>query len=77
MQPPNLPRSNASKGIRGMPPAHQQQKLTSAAEARKVAQLCGHHLDRLRGLAMASVVRLNGGSIDRILEGFMVCRGFG
>jgi hypothetical protein len=26
MQPPNLQRSNASKGIRGMPPAHQQQK---------------------------------------------------
>jgi hypothetical protein len=26
MQPPNLLRSNASKGIRGMPPAHQQQK---------------------------------------------------
>jgi hypothetical protein len=30
-------------------------------EARKVALLCGHHLDRLRVLAMASVVRLNGG----------------
>jgi hypothetical protein len=27
MQPPNLQRSNASKGIRGMPPAHQQQKI--------------------------------------------------
>ena len=26
MQPANLQRSNASKGIRGMPPAHQQQK---------------------------------------------------
>ena len=26
MQPPHLQRSNASKGIRGMPPAHQQQK---------------------------------------------------
>jgi len=26
MQPPNLQRSNASKGIRGMPPAHQRQK---------------------------------------------------
>ena len=56
MQPPNLPRGNASKGIR-------------------VALLCGHHLDRLRVLAMASVVRLNGGPIDRILEGLMVCRG--
>ena len=33
------------------------------------SQLCGHHLDRLRVLAMASVVRLNGGPIDRILEG--------
>jgi hypothetical protein len=42
-----------------------------------VALLCGHHLDRLRVLAMASVVRLNGGPIDRILEGLMVCRGFG
>jgi len=51
--------------------------ITSAAEARKVAQLCGHHLDRLRVLAMASVVRLNGGPIDWILEGLMVCRGFG
>ena len=26
MQPPHLQCSNASKGIRGMPPAHQQQK---------------------------------------------------
>ena len=26
MQPPHLQRSNASKGILGMPPAHQQQK---------------------------------------------------
>ena len=26
MQPPNLQRGNASKGIPGMPPAHQQQK---------------------------------------------------
>ena len=26
MQPPHLQRSNASKGIRGMPPAHQQHK---------------------------------------------------
>jgi hypothetical protein len=42
-----------------------------------VALLCGHRLDRLRVLAMASVVRLNGGPIDRILEGLMVCRGFG
>ena len=31
-----------------------------------------HHLDRLRSLAMASVVRLNGGPIDRILEGLGV-----
>ena len=30
-----------------------------------------HHLDRLRVLAMASVVRLNGGPIDRILEGLI------
>ena len=36
--------------------------ITSAAEARRVALLCGHHLDRLRVLAMASVVRLNGGA---------------
>ena len=78
MQPPNLPRGNASKGIRGMPPAHQQQKtITSAAEARRVALLCGHHLDRLRVLARASVVRLSGGLIDRILEALMVCQGFG
>ena len=26
MQPPHLQRSNASKGIPGLPPAHQQQK---------------------------------------------------
>ena len=40
------------KGIRGTPPAHQPQKtIISAGEARKVAQLSGHHLDRLRGLA--------------------------
>ena len=59
-------------------PAQQQQKtITSAAEAWKVALLCGHHLDRLHVLAMASVVRLNGGPIDRILEGLMVCRSRG
>jgi hypothetical protein len=51
--------------------------ITSAAEARRVALLCGHHLDRLRVLAMASVVRLSGGLIDRILEALMVCQGFG
>jgi hypothetical protein len=28
-----------------------------------MALLCGDHLDRLRVLAMASVVRLNGGTI--------------
>ena len=78
MQPPNLERSNASKGIRGMPPAHQQQKqLLLLLKRRKVAVLCGHHLDRLRILAMASVVRLSGGLIDRILEALMVCQGFG
>jgi len=58
-------------------PTYSAVTITSAAEARKVALLCGHHLDRLRVLAMASVVRLNGGPIDRILEGLMVCRGFG
>ena len=57
-----MPRPSASKTI------------TSAAEARKVALLSGHDLDRLRVLAMA---RLNGGPIDRILEGLMVYRGFG
>ena len=54
-----MPRPSASKTI------------TSAAEARKVALLSGHDLDRLRVLAMASVVRLNDGPIDRILEGLM------
>jgi hypothetical protein len=34
--------------------------ITSAAEARRVALLCGRRLDRLRVLAMASVVRLSG-----------------
>jgi hypothetical protein len=43
---------------------------TSAAEARKVALLCGHYLDRLRVLAMASVVRLNGGTIDQMANPF-------
>jgi hypothetical protein len=42
---------------------------TSAAEARKVALLCGHHLD-LRVLAMASAVRLNGGTIDQMANPF-------
>jgi hypothetical protein len=51
MQPPHLQRSNASKGIRGMPPVSAAKATTSAAEARKVALLCGHHLDRLRVLA--------------------------
>ena len=61
-----------------MPPGPSVAKtITSAAEARKVVLLCGHHPDRLRVLAMASVVRLNGGPIDRILEGLMLCRGFG
>jgi hypothetical protein len=33
-----------------------------------VALLCGHYLDRLRVLAMASVVRLNGGTIDQMAK---------
>jgi len=69
MQPPNLQRSNAY--MECLPSA--SKTITSAA--RKVALLYGHDLDRLRVLAMASVVRLNGGPIDRILEGLMVCRG--
>ena len=71
MQPPNLQRSNAY--MECLPSA--SKTITSAA--RKVALLYGHDLDRLRVLAMASVVRLNGGPIDRILEGLMVSRGFG
>ena len=67
MQPTNLQRSN---GYVECP----RPSSTSAAKARKVALLSGHDLDRLRVLAMA---RLNGGPIDRILEGLMVCRGFG
>jgi hypothetical protein len=39
MQPPHLQRSNASKGIRGMPPVSAAKATTSAAEARKVALL--------------------------------------
>ena len=70
MQPPNLQRSNAYAEC----PAHQQQKRLLLLLKRKVALLSGHDLDRLRVLAMA---RLNGGPIDRILEGLMVCRGFG
>ena len=50
MQPPNLPRDNASKAIRGMPPAHQQQKRLPSA-----ALLCGHHPGRLRVLAQVPV----------------------
>ena len=56
-----------------MPRPSAAKTITSAAEARRVALLCGHHLDRLRVLAMASVVRPNGGPIDRILEGLIVC----
>ena len=74
MQPPNLQRNNAYVEC---PRPAAAKTITSAAEARKVALLCGHHFDRLRVLAMASVVRLNGGPIDRILEGLMVYRGYG
>ena len=74
MQPPNLQRNNAYVEC---PRPAAAKTITSAAEARKVALLCGHDLDRMRVLAMASVVRLNSGPIDRILEGLMVCRAFG
>jgi hypothetical protein len=74
MQPPNLQCSNAY--VEYLRPSASK-TITSATEARKVALLCGHDLDGLRVLAMASVVRLNGGPIDRILKDLMVCRGFG
>jgi hypothetical protein len=52
-----------------MPPARQQQKRL-LAKARKVALLCCHRLDRLRVLAIASVVRLNGGTIRQMAKPF-------
>jgi hypothetical protein len=62
---------NASKGNTWNAPGPSAAKATtSAAEARKVALLCGHYLDRLRVLAMASVVRLNGGTIDQMANPF-------
>jgi hypothetical protein len=65
MQPPNLQRSNASKRNTWNAPGPSAAKtITSAAEAREVALLCGHHLDRLRVLAIASVVRLNDETIS-------------
>jgi hypothetical protein len=71
MQPPHLQRSNASKGNTWNASGPSAAKaITSAAEARKVALLCGHHLDRLRVLAMASVVRLNGGTICQMAKPF-------
>ena len=71
MQPPNLQRSNASKGNTWNATRPSAAKATtSAAQARKVALLCCHYLDRLRVLAMASVVRLNGGTIDQMANPF-------
>jgi hypothetical protein len=64
---------NASKGNTWNAPGPSAAKATtSAAEARKVALLCGHYLDRLRVLAMASVVRLNGGTMIKWQTHFRV-----
>jgi hypothetical protein len=54
-----LPNATVARAARLLSP-FSSKTITSAAEARKVAQLCGHHLDHLRVLAMTSVVRLNG-----------------
>ena len=71
MQPPHLQRSNASKGNTWNASRPSAAKATtSAAQARKVALLCCHYLDRLRVLAMASVVRLNGRTIDQMAKLF-------
>jgi hypothetical protein len=61
MQPTNLQRSN---GYVECP----RPSSTSAAKARKVALLCGHHLDRLRVLAMASVVRLTADRLGALVK---------
>jgi hypothetical protein len=64
MPPPNLQRRGRIKRNTWNAAGPSAAKtITSAAEARKVALLCSHHLDRLRVLAMASVVRLNGGRL--------------
>jgi hypothetical protein len=47
-----------------MPPAHQQQKRLL------LLLLCVHHLDCLHVLAIASVVRLNGGTICQMAKQF-------
>jgi hypothetical protein len=72
MQPTNLQRSN---GYVECPRPSAAKTITSAAEARKVALLCGHHLDRLRVLAMASVVRLTADRLIGFWKGLIVCRG--
>ena len=59
--------------VSGMPRPSAAKTITSAAEARKIALLCGHHLDRPARSGYGTVVRPNGGPIDRILEGLIVC----
>jgi hypothetical protein len=71
MQPPNLQRSNASKGNTWNAPGPSAAKTTtSAAKTRRLALLCRDHLDRLRVLAMASVVRLRGETIRQMANPF-------
>jgi hypothetical protein len=53
-----------------MPPAHQQQKRLLLLLKREGGLLCGHHLDCLHVLAIASVVRLNGGTICQMARQF-------
>jgi hypothetical protein len=53
-----------------MPAVSAPKATTSAAEARKVALSCGHHLDCLHVLATASVDRLNDGAICQMAKPF-------
>ena len=49
MQPPNLERSNASKGIRGMPRAHQQprkREMSKQAMREETERLVKEALER-------------------------------